>query len=163
MAYSADSFTALEIPTLAKMNKLWSNDASFNDGTGIANNAILTRHILDANVTSPKLAVGTPALIKFGNIRIQHGWGFVTGTGGVSAFKTIVFPEAFATIPKVFVSMIGYKVGSNPTSETDFAAEASWTVGGNTVTTSQFAAFYSQATGTLASNIRILFYWLAIG
>lgn len=37
MAYSADSFTAGEQPTTAKWNKLWSNDASFNDGTGIAN------------------------------------------------------------------------------------------------------------------------------
>lgn len=40
MAYSADSFVADEQPTTAKWNKLWSNDASFNDGTGIANNAI---------------------------------------------------------------------------------------------------------------------------
>lgn len=55
MAYSADSFTALEVPTLTKMNKLWANDASFNDGTGIANNAIKTAHITDANVTPAKI------------------------------------------------------------------------------------------------------------
>jgi hypothetical protein len=53
--YSADSFTALEIPTLAKMNKLWSNDASFNNGTGIADNAILTRHLTNLNVTTAKM------------------------------------------------------------------------------------------------------------
>lgn len=53
MAYSADSFTALEVPTLAKMNKLWSNDASMNDGTGIANNAILNRHLAD-DVATPR-------------------------------------------------------------------------------------------------------------
>lgn len=35
MAYSADTFVADEQPTTAKWNKLWSNDASFNDGTGI--------------------------------------------------------------------------------------------------------------------------------
>jgi hypothetical protein len=34
MAYSADSFVADEQPTTAKWNKLWNNDASFNDGTG---------------------------------------------------------------------------------------------------------------------------------
>lgn len=51
MAYSADSFTALEVPTLAKMNKLWSNDASFNDGTGIADDKIIARHILDNSLT----------------------------------------------------------------------------------------------------------------
>jgi hypothetical protein len=35
MAYSADTFVADEQPTTAKWNKLWTNDASFNDGTGI--------------------------------------------------------------------------------------------------------------------------------
>lgn len=45
MAYSADSFVADEQPTTAKWNKLWSNDAAFNDGTGIANNAITASHI----------------------------------------------------------------------------------------------------------------------
>lgn len=46
MAYSADTFVADEQPTTAKWNKLWTNDASFNDGTGIANSAILARHVL---------------------------------------------------------------------------------------------------------------------
>lgn len=36
MAYSADSFVADEQPTTAKWNKLWTNDASFNDGSGLA-------------------------------------------------------------------------------------------------------------------------------
>jgi hypothetical protein len=54
MAYSADSFTALEIPTLAKMNKLWANDASFNDGTGIANNAIINAKVLDGTLSRTK-------------------------------------------------------------------------------------------------------------
>lgn len=45
MAYSADTFTAGEQPTTAKWNKLWSNDASFNDGTGIADDVIKSRHI----------------------------------------------------------------------------------------------------------------------
>lgn len=57
MAYSADTFVADEQPTTAKWNKLWSNDASFNDGTGIADDKILTRHILDSNVTSDKLSL----------------------------------------------------------------------------------------------------------
>lgn len=40
MAYSADSFVADEQPTTAKWNKLWNNDASFNDGTGLGDNTI---------------------------------------------------------------------------------------------------------------------------
>lgn len=47
MAYSADTFVADEQPTTAKWNKLWSNDASFNDGTGIGDDAIIARHIAD--------------------------------------------------------------------------------------------------------------------
>lgn len=50
MSYSADTFVADEQPTTAKWNKLWSNDASFNDGTGIADDVILSRHINDGNV-----------------------------------------------------------------------------------------------------------------
>lgn len=53
MAYSADSFVADEQPTTAKWNKLWTNDASFNDGSGIADDKILTRHILEDNITAP--------------------------------------------------------------------------------------------------------------
>lgn len=55
MAYQADSFVADEQPTTAKWNKLWSNDASFNDGSGIADDKILTRHLLAGNVTAAKL------------------------------------------------------------------------------------------------------------
>lgn len=44
MSYSADSFSAGEQPTTAKWNKLWTNDASFNDGTGIANLEIGSGH-----------------------------------------------------------------------------------------------------------------------
>lgn len=45
MAYSADTFVADEQPTTAKWNKLWTNDAAFNDGTGIATGAITSAKI----------------------------------------------------------------------------------------------------------------------
>lgn len=63
MAYSALTFTASEIPTLTKWNQMWANDAAMADGTGIANNAILTRHLLANNVTGDKLATSA---IKLG-------------------------------------------------------------------------------------------------
>lgn len=53
MAYSADTFVADEQPTTAKWNKLWSNDASFNDGTGIGTNAIAA-----ASLASNALTIG---------------------------------------------------------------------------------------------------------
>lgn len=49
--YTAWSVTAGEIPTTAYWNLLGSNDASFNSGNGINDNAILTRHISAHNVT----------------------------------------------------------------------------------------------------------------
>lgn len=54
MAYSADSFVADEQPTTAKWNKLWTNDASFNDGTGIATGAITSTKIsgIDKSLTT---------------------------------------------------------------------------------------------------------------
>lgn len=45
MAYSAWSVIAGEQPTASKWNQLGTNDASFNDGTGIGTSAILQRHI----------------------------------------------------------------------------------------------------------------------
>jgi len=44
MSYSADTFVADEQPTTAKWNKLWANDASFNDGTGIGAGVITPAH-----------------------------------------------------------------------------------------------------------------------
>lgn len=55
MPYSPDSFTALEVPTLAKMNKLWSNDASFNDGSGIGNLAITKAKLAANSLASSKI------------------------------------------------------------------------------------------------------------
>lgn len=62
MAYSADTFVADEQPTTAKWNKLWSNDASFNDGTGIADDAIIQRHLSANIVGANEIAAGAVAL-----------------------------------------------------------------------------------------------------
>jgi len=46
MSYQAWSVVFGEQPSASKWNILGQNDASFNDGTGIADNAIIARHIL---------------------------------------------------------------------------------------------------------------------
>jgi hypothetical protein len=51
MAYAAWSVTFGEQPTASKWNILGTNDASFNDGTGIAAGAIVGTHF-DANVAA---------------------------------------------------------------------------------------------------------------
>ena len=57
MAYAAWSVIAGEQPTTAKWNILGTNDASFNDGTGIADLAIATAKLADKAVTSRKMGI----------------------------------------------------------------------------------------------------------
>ena len=53
--YQADSFVADEQPTTTKWNKLWSNDAAFNAGTGIADGALATAKFANDSVTATKI------------------------------------------------------------------------------------------------------------
>jgi hypothetical protein len=61
MAYTPFSVVFAEQPSADKWNTLGTNDASFNDGTGIASGAITTAKIADANITPEKLIAGTGA------------------------------------------------------------------------------------------------------
>lgn len=62
MSYNAWSVVFGEIPSATKWNLLGSNDDSFNDGTGIADDKILTRHIADNQVPVSAL---TSTLLDF--------------------------------------------------------------------------------------------------
>ena len=70
MAYSSDSFSAGETPTTAKWNKMWSNDASFNDGTGIAVSAITPEKLLIGTGTSWPWRSWTPS---WTNVTVGNG------------------------------------------------------------------------------------------
>lgn len=61
MAYQAWSVVFGEQPSASKWNILGTNDASFNDGSGIADDAILARHILAGAVGGTELS--TSALL----------------------------------------------------------------------------------------------------
>ena len=119
MAYSADTFVADEQPTTAKWNKLWSNDASFNDGTGIADNAIIARHLSNDIVGAAEMIYGQMARRVGGsatdyntvgttsydtsatNLLVQTGMSTITnGTG-----TNITFPVAYSAKPFTMVSM----------------------------------------------------------
>lgn len=56
MGYTAFSVTFGEVPTAAKWNYLGTNDESFNDGTGIADDAIIQRHFADNSVGVDQLS-----------------------------------------------------------------------------------------------------------
>ena len=72
MSYAGWSVVYGEQPSATKWNILGTNDASFNDGTGIADDKVIARHladnavetaaIKDANVTIPKIV--NPYVVK---------------------------------------------------------------------------------------------------
>ncbi len=55
MGYTAWSVVFGEVPSATKWNLLGSNDDSFNDGTGVADDALLTRHFADNQVDVAQL------------------------------------------------------------------------------------------------------------
>jgi hypothetical protein len=56
MSYQAWSVVFGEQPSASKWNILGTNDAGFNDGTAIGDDAIISRHIADANVLPAHLS-----------------------------------------------------------------------------------------------------------
>ncbi|MFA5937324.1 MAG: hypothetical protein WC822_05640 [Candidatus Paceibacterota bacterium] len=57
MAYQSWSVVFGEQPSASKWNILGTNDASFNDGSGIADDAIINRHLADDSVTGNNLSL----------------------------------------------------------------------------------------------------------
>lgn len=89
MAYSADTFVADEQPTTAKWNKLWANDASFNDGTGIATGAITSSKIsgLDKSLTTTDSNPYKFRVVK-GDAQNTSAGSFVKVTFNTESFDT---------------------------------------------------------------------------
>lgn len=73
--HAGQTFTFGEQPSATKWQYVWDNDYALADGTGISNDAILTRHILDANITTRKLK---PSTINFTD---AGGSNFTTTSG----------------------------------------------------------------------------------
>lgn len=95
MAYSADTFVADEQPTTAKWNKLWSNDAAFNDGSGFANGALGSVHASLADGVAVQVqgngtsAVGTSTTRMVWDDTIpQSGEGFEVLTQAITPKST---------------------------------------------------------------------------
>lgn len=59
MAYQVWSVVFGEQPSASKWNILGTNDAGFNDGTAIADDAIIARHIANLAISNPQMAADT--------------------------------------------------------------------------------------------------------
>lgn len=85
MAYSAETFTNNEQPTVAKWNKLWANDASFHNASGIDDRVIIERHI-------------DFGAIRSHHLNIESGTAFLESDVGLSGNDThhdILFSTLF--------------------------------------------------------------------
>lgn len=116
MAYQSWSVVFGEQPSAAKWNILGSNDASFNDGTGIADGAI----------TSPKLAEAfargrrqddnnnTISDSTVTGLTIQYGWGQAAGNSGTRIQEAVTFNVAYSSPPIVIAGALGVDNSSPP-------------------------------------------------
>lgn len=103
MAYQVWSVVFGEQPSASKWNILGTNDASFNDGTGIASSAIITAKIADDAVTSAKLDViqTTDA----------NGWRKIDLGSTIIYRKRITFSQTIAGLAILSVSSTNLPTG----------------------------------------------------
>lgn len=86
------SFTPFDPLPASDLNDLVENIEALSDGTGIINDAILTRHIANSNVTYPKLSLTTmPAFLAYPSASQN-----LTGGGAAVAYQcnTEVYDQA---------------------------------------------------------------------
>ena len=135
MAYVAWNVTFGEQPSAAKWNILGTNDASFNDGSGIGNDAITTAKVIDDAITDPKLIYGKVKNRQGGsatswgasgantydvsasNVIIQCGTKGTDSAGDI----TITFPTAYTYTPVFVCSVSGGNAGDSAVTANCFA------------------------------------------
>jgi len=131
MAYSSWSVIYGEQPSASKWNILGTNDASFNDGTGIAN--------LATNVTS----ISNP--YKF------HAKRTAAANTGNNTFATVVYDtEAYDTNNNFSTSTGTYTVPVNGFYHFSWSGSAATSAGGQTVLFSLFVSGTETARGSRA-------------
>jgi len=112
MAYSAQTFSAFETPTTAKWNLLWSNDASFHDGTGIDNDVVLARHLINGQIyrrqggsSTVWDTTGTTTYdVSATDVKWQGG---KLAVAADNSNNVVTFPVAYTYTPLVFVTPSG--------------------------------------------------------
>lgn len=186
MAYSADSFVADEVPTTAKWNKLWNNDASFNDGTGIATGAITSAKIsgidkslttTDSNPykfrayhnTTQNSGSGAFAKASFNTENYDTNSNFASSTYTAPVAGFYMFGARVHTISNPTRLLISiYKNGSEAARGTDIADDDAQASGSGVSATSMLqisasdtveAYTFGNTALTLSGNSELAYFW----
>ncbi len=173
MAYSADTFVADEQPTTAKWNKLWSNDASFNDGSGLNN---LSNPIVANSANHLVLTPGTNKFVKIAVLRqddttnayknnsiILSGWGRIAYSAAVTVSETATMGITFDDRP-IVVGTFGGDHGSLTTyGSGGNSVEGRVIIKLHTITTSTFVAQLHTGGSTNFAAGSGFYQWNAIG
>jgi hypothetical protein len=179
MAYQSWSVVFGEQPSAAKWNILGTNDASFNDGSGIqpSNPIISSSSYLDLRgATSTGVKLHAPRQDDTTNsyptgLLIQHGWGYVAGDNVSRSINDteITFPTAYTSAPIVVVSGGLANTGAAPTSITGFGVTSNTTAGSLAISTTGFTATVRRIStdgadpGVFATGSQYAYQWIAIG
>lgn len=132
MGYSADTFAAGEQPTTAKWNKLWANDASFNDGSGIAAGAITQTKLALTPTTQANAgtAGGTFSYVNLGGIKFLWVISSNVASGSSPATYTFTLPTSFfSTITQANATTINMTSTTNQFASIVNATNTSISVG----------------------------------
>lgn len=157
MAYSAWSVTFGEQPSAAKWNILGTNDASFNDGTGIAASAITPEKLLTGTGTSwtytsysptlTNLTVGNGTMVAYYKQvgKLVHYWGNFTlgSTSTVGTNPQITVPVTINS--SAIIANENFEYGQAHYQDTGVAAY-NGLVRADSTTAFTFTAYNSSAT-----------------
>lgn len=167
MAYVAWSVVFGEQPSAAKWNILGSNDASFNDGTGLNAASIVSTKLVEAYVRGVRQDDNNNSITNTAvtDQKLKFGWGQIVGNGTGVLTGTVTFDTAFTTTPVVMGGMLAAKAGSAATNigQLITANAASVTCQVEDITTTTFAVSLRLSSGSFGSGDYFGFWWQAIG
>lgn len=93
----------------------------------------------------------------------QWGWGYMLGDGDFICSEAVTFPVAYSELMSVTCNVLGFKNTTNPSSISDFTADAI-TADAQVPTTTGFTAVVQHTSGTaIATTRRVGYSWIAKG
>lgn len=179
MAYASWSVVFGEQPSAAKWNILGTNDASFNDGSGIQPTTAITAasgaldlrgsgtngvalQLRTQNDNSDSITSATTTGVK-----IQTGWAQIEGNGTSAQSVAVTFPTAFTSILTVCTSLLGLRSSVATTIagfDTSFtSASTAFNTGARSITTTGFSGLINRSNGTFGAGTYYGISWIAFG